>query len=227
MIFNRFIGGSAASASIFVYGEELQSTCTVYAEKGATRINGVWNSTRNGFEIAPVREYGTWALTAINGTKAKTIDVLVDAAQEFSVEVRYHLYLYNNGDECTDVTGGWSIVQLHGGDKDIIVTKKADRIELYAPLWSNGQIVTNRNIDISGYSELVVSYGVSNIAQLHTQCRLRAENVCENTNIIDHQQTINLPSPAHIALTDSGVATLTISNTGTNVVVYIYAVWLE
>lgn len=45
--------------------------------------------TERGFEIAPINEYGTWVLTAINGTITKTIDVLVDAAEEINIEVLY------------------------------------------------------------------------------------------------------------------------------------------
>ena len=42
-LFNMRIGGAGgASASIFAYGDQLQSTDTVYAEKNGNRINGVW-----------------------------------------------------------------------------------------------------------------------------------------------------------------------------------------
>ena len=88
MIFNQRIGGnSGAFANIFAYGDQLQSTDTVYAEKGGKRISGVWDSVRDGFIISSIREYGTWSLTASNGTKTKTLDVLIDAAEEFGVEV--------------------------------------------------------------------------------------------------------------------------------------------
>ena len=42
-----------------------------------------------GFEIAPIREYGTWEVTAGNGMTTKTVDVLIDAAEEFNIEVLY------------------------------------------------------------------------------------------------------------------------------------------
>ena len=90
MIFNQRIGGAGgASASIFVSGNELQSTDTVYAEKGINRANGVWNSQRNGFEISPIEEYGDWNVTVIHNGYAKVIGVTVDAADEFEIAVSF------------------------------------------------------------------------------------------------------------------------------------------
>lgn len=65
------------------------------------------------YEIAPVKEYGIWTVIASNGTKTVTQDVLVDAAVEFEVAMSYVKWLYNEGDECEDVTGGW--VGTEGG----------------------------------------------------------------------------------------------------------------
>lgn len=53
---------------------------------------------------------GTWTVTATNGTytASKTVSITRDGQGEY-VELIYLLYLYNEGDECTDVTGGWRV----------------------------------------------------------------------------------------------------------------------
>jgi len=51
---------------------------------------------------------GTWTVKITSGTKVKTAAVEITASgQSESVEIDYLLYLYDRGDECTAVTGGW------------------------------------------------------------------------------------------------------------------------
>lgn len=54
-----------------------------------------------------IKEYGLWTVTATNGEKTTTQDVLVDAAVEYEIEMGYRLWLYREGEEFEDVTGGW------------------------------------------------------------------------------------------------------------------------
>ena len=91
------IGQSGETATILAIGDVLE-TDTVYAEKGGKRISGVWNSTRDGFEISPIREYGTWTLTAKRSGKSDIIrSILIDAAEEFTVNCYHSLVLFDNG----------------------------------------------------------------------------------------------------------------------------------
>ena len=92
--------------SILVTG--LSKSDTVTATKDGVTMLGVWNSTESRFDITKIKELGTWTVTATNGAKTITQDVLVDAAVEFEIEMSYTLWLYRAGDECVDVTGGWS-----------------------------------------------------------------------------------------------------------------------
>lgn len=64
--------------------------------------------TVDGFLIKPIRDFGTWTVTATDGTDTYTQDVLVDVITEYEIEITKKLYLYRDGDECEDVTGGWS-----------------------------------------------------------------------------------------------------------------------
>jgi hypothetical protein len=88
-------GTGGYSASIFVTG--LRETDTVTAVKDGKTVQGKWNSTKNRFEIAKIKEYGMWSVTATNGEDTTTQDVLVDAAVEFEIEMSYILYLVKNG----------------------------------------------------------------------------------------------------------------------------------
>ena len=67
--------------------------------------------------------------------------------------VSWMKYLYNNGDECTDITGGW-VPQTETNGR---ATKNADHIALsYTGSSLTGAIVDTANkIDVTGYSTLV------------------------------------------------------------------------
>ena len=43
------------------------------------------------------------------------------------------VYLYDKGDECTDVTGGWSVSTANSSNGTASVTKRSDKMTLYAP----------------------------------------------------------------------------------------------
>ncbi len=52
---------------------------------------------------------GTWTVTATLGGQTTTKTVNVTQFDVYRVTLEYLLYLYNEGDECTDVTGGWRV----------------------------------------------------------------------------------------------------------------------
>lgn len=71
-------------------------------------------SATSGWLFDKLKEYGTYTITATNDTDTVTQDVLVDMATEFDIEMSYKLYLYNLGDECESVTGGWNAKNSNG-----------------------------------------------------------------------------------------------------------------
>ena len=96
-------------ASIFIVG--LSETDTVTATLGDKTKTAVWNSEESRHEITKIGEQGMWTVTATNGKDTTTQDVLVDAAAEYEINMTYvvnYTMLYDAGDECEDVTGGWS-----------------------------------------------------------------------------------------------------------------------
>ena len=55
-------------------------------------LAGVWDielEPISGFIMKPIKEYGTWTVTATNGEDTVTQDVLVDAAIEYEIEMGY------------------------------------------------------------------------------------------------------------------------------------------
>lgn len=89
-------GGGGFWPSIFVTG--LSETNTVYATMGSKTVSGKWGTRTidetevSGFLISPLRELGTWTITATDGEKTATREVLVDVAAEFTVEMFYGFY---------------------------------------------------------------------------------------------------------------------------------------
>ena len=73
-------GAGGATASIFITG--LSESDTVSAVKDGKTVKGKWNG--DGHTI-PIKEYGLWTVTATDGEKVATQDVLVDAAIEFAI----------------------------------------------------------------------------------------------------------------------------------------------
>lgn len=81
--------------------------------------------TIDGFLIKPIRELGTWTVTATDGVDTLTQDVLVDVITNYEIEMSLSTaWLYRNGDEYEDVTGGWTSsgytnnsVTMQGGEK--------------------------------------------------------------------------------------------------------------
>lgn len=68
------------------------------------------------------------------------------------------LYLYKYGDECTSITGGWNVGARESNGQ---AEKKEDHMYLYrnsSTLSTDSYCGTVNNIDMSGYSKLVVHY---------------------------------------------------------------------
>lgn len=142
-------------------------TNTFYGNSGTGTFNAGPEipQTIDGFLIKPIRDFGTWTVTATNGEKTDTQDVMVDVITEYVIEMSYKLWLFRDGDECEDVTGGWSATGY-----------TRDSYTVYAGSISDGALVvslnsvdgsteciigTNNPIDFSSYSKCYVDYLVT------------------------------------------------------------------
>ena len=84
-VFNMVGGVGGPSASIFVTG--LSDTDTVTATNGSKTLTGKWYSDRSGFLIYPIKDIGTWTVTATDGINTATQDVLVDVITEYTISL--------------------------------------------------------------------------------------------------------------------------------------------
>ena len=114
------------------------------------------------FNISPIRNTGIWTVTATDGEKTTTQDVLVDVIAEYEIEMSYFsvLWLYREGDECIDVTGGWTGNTYDGRGS---VAKNSDHLSAVtnnAP-YANAGFCTNELIDFTGYHTLNIEYELS------------------------------------------------------------------
>lgn len=152
------------TASIKVAG--LSQSDTVTAAMGGKTKTAKWVTDGRYWLIDGIRDFGTWTVTATNGTKTATQDVLVDVITEYEITMAYRLYLYNEGDECEDVTGGWervengyafanAVLSQHGTDNLFI--KMTDCVGLRSYSVYSTLIRPRNQIDFSPYSRLCIT----------------------------------------------------------------------
>ena len=118
----------------------------------------------SGLALFAVPETGTWTVSCTNGTEnaSTTVSITVDG-QSATAKLAYNLRLFDNGDECTDVTGGWTISDYQFGyppASDMLIKPTiTDRILLYGE--DGAEIVgmgTANSIDLTEYSKLSVDF---------------------------------------------------------------------
>lgn len=150
-VLTRGGGYGGLFASIFVTG--LSENSVVTATKDGVTKNGVWNATENRFEITKIKDLGTWTITATDGKNTATQDVLVDMITDYEIEMSYFkgLWLYNKGDECVDITGGWEAT-ISVRNKGTL-TKNDTYFRLKANT-GNMAVVTQKVIPITQYKTI-------------------------------------------------------------------------
>lgn len=118
-------------------------------------IAGTETPTAIGGYIITIKDYGMWTVTATNGEDTTTQDVLVDAAVDYEIEMDYRLWLYREGEEFEDVTGGWVSVRSQSGSSYPMgtATKNGDNLYLSAVRQSAGWTFNN-TVDVTEYNTL-------------------------------------------------------------------------
>lgn len=133
---NAFFGN--AGTGEFIAGEESDVPKYIY-----------------GHEIT-IKSYGTWTVTATNGEETISQDVLVDAAVEYEIKMAFALYLYRDGTDVTEVTGGWEAVYDPGtyyGHGTFAQTEDALTVSTTGRQYVTG--VTKKVIDVTEYKTAV------------------------------------------------------------------------
>lgn len=110
-----------------------------------------------------------WTVTATDGMDTVTETVIIDAADEYDVQIVLVRRLFWNGDKCTSITGGWS----YDGWGTIYgtVTFEDDLMKMIGNGSGSTLIATVNPIDVTNYSKLVYKgTRVSAVAQYGNVC---------------------------------------------------------
>lgn len=131
------------------------STCTCI--NGSTTLtapntSGTWACT--------VPNAGTWTVSCTDGTKSKSVDVEITAdGQSKSVHLKYVLHLYNNGDQCSTITGGWTAKNYGSGGGS--ASLQDAEISATATISGNNLrrvgYITSQKVDLTKYTKIYYS----------------------------------------------------------------------
>ena len=73
----------------------------------------------------------SWTITATDGVDTATDTIIIDAADEYDVELSYTFYLYNSGYEYPSLTGGFEYLAILGGNySEVSPVKNSSTIRL-------------------------------------------------------------------------------------------------
>lgn len=105
-----------------------------------------------------VKSVGSYVVRGTSGSQTKSVTVSVDAVGRYTCTITYDnkLYLYNYGDECESITGGWHLFWNY--DNGASFSKNSSYLYPNTTR-STGvggacAIGTNNKIKLSGYSNL-------------------------------------------------------------------------
>ena len=108
-----------------------------------------------------VTSAGTWTvkITASGKeTTSKNVEI-TGSGQSVSVEIAHELLLYENGDQCTDITGGWEVKITYEGDY-FNATFESNQIRIET-LNSTGSVQTKSTVSRKTFTTLFANTSVS------------------------------------------------------------------
>ena len=109
----------------------------------------VWDSQLQAFvETAPPLVYDP-VLEAYRETEGLVYNPALEAWQKVWPERPEKLYLYRDGDECTDVTGGW----YPWAESDVTINMESDHIQIVkvGTKWQLAQLCCRNPADLAKY----------------------------------------------------------------------------
>ena len=125
------------------------STCT--CSDGTTTLSAPDTS---GTWVCTVPNAGKWTVSSTDGDKSKSADVVITTdGQTESVTLLYITHLFNNGDTCDAITGGWGTGATSSGSASI----SGQQISIAANAQKNFSCGTKNKIDVSEYEALSVA----------------------------------------------------------------------
>lgn len=113
------------------------------------------------------------------------------------------LYLYNNGDQCTNVSGGWKVLADGSGS----IESTCLRVKVGSD-WSGAQISNNSSVNMTNYSKLNVE-----VANYNRECYLGINDTAPNNYAWNSESFNNQANcEAITTITANGTVSLDISS---------------
>lgn len=190
-----------------------------YASCSYLQFYGTRKDSAFGHKISNIKEYGLWTVTA---TDAIPQNVVINAADEFQITMYVSpLYLYNYGDECKDVTGGWEAMSGMTA-----ATKQANAI--YTPSEPDCGLCTVNKIDLTPYTTLYARKKPvgSNVAHPIVTINTARDRTTE-------VGAVGVPTTSGESVVSANITNLTgdyyvaCRDTATAGSGYVYQIWLE
>lgn len=130
-----------------------KSTCVVKNSGGQTVASDTNNGSSTKTWTAIVNATGTYTVTATatdgsGKSKSQSVSIKTDGQSE-SVTLSYLYYLYNTGDECKAITGGWKARKQGSGGT---FTKRETSIYVQGMADNGMNAATTNTIDLTPFS---------------------------------------------------------------------------
>lgn len=105
-----------------------------------------------------VVKVGTYTARITLGEETNSKEVLIDNVGQYAITINYRLYLYHEGNECTDITGGWSVTATSGYSDRASLTKNAKNMLFHVDNANYyGCTFSQKAIDFTKHSTLYMS----------------------------------------------------------------------
>lgn len=135
------------------------STCT--CSDGTTTFTDSNTGETEKTVIFTVPNTGNWVISCTDGTEStsETVSITVDG-QTVNITLSYNLKLFDNGNQCTNTTGGWSNNGYTFNNALYSVDISDEKIELYGKDGGFSGCGTGEMINLSGYSKMIIDIDV-------------------------------------------------------------------
>ena len=152
---------------------------------------------------------GSWTVTATDGNKTKsvTVDIATDGEVE-NVVLAYDMVLYDAGNECTDITGGWTS-SGYTSSRTVKSGTKYDTYMYFPSLSDNNSLYvlgTNNTIQFGKFSKLIIS--VESSSGVSNDCVITPTKTNFTSNAISYKALVNGENELDISSLESGFIAL-------------------
>lgn len=201
-------GGSAFAVIDVSYPEGAVCTCT----NGVRTIQAKDTSGRWMFQIPRA---GEWVVRATQGGRSNSKTISVSESKAYVVILNFELVLYNSGDTCDEITGGWG--SSGGGEQEGSTTFEEDRINVGVGYHGDRSLYTINQIDLSDYDTLEAEVGWNNTGTGHypymgvTSSKSATPSYSASLQLMTTEKSIrtldisNVDGPAYISFSGSGL----------------------